>query len=217
MTKKILGSSLLLCALLGSSLNAKCTTQNEALNKMMSMNVHSQELKNAYQDIYNVFVAESNKRPKNIARLTKLQKELKPKMKLYESYSMEVASVGKVLGNNNYTKACEMYENIAKKYHFDLTTDEKKTIKVEDLNKKATMCTPMEADMLAMSFINEAREKTNGKFTSTSDYQTLMKNAGKSLQNPDAACEIIKKMAPKYGISVEAILEKNKALFKRKP
>lgn len=129
------------------------------------------------------------------------------------NFSMELAGVGSLLAENNFNKACQRYEEIAKKYNIDLASLEKEVPNAASSAggttaipaKTAGKCSsPMDATMLNVKLMEAIQDKAARGEAGQQDVNAYLAEmgefAGLFTTDPARACVLLKGLQQKYGL-----------------
>ena len=162
--------------------NATCT-QDEAYNKMMILGAEGAKRMHAYM------------------------KNKNAKVTLLPDY---VSKVSPFMEKEEYTKACEIYDDVAKKYGINFKKDEKITMSMkeikEDGGRKGGVCSLGDAALRFLNVSNILLARGLAKKLEKSD---LYHKASEEMTlHPSKSCQLTQELAEKYNVSTEEMMKK---------
>ena len=177
---KITKTLLLVFALL-SSLNATCT-KDEAYNKMMILGAEGAKRMHAYMK-----TGDSSK--------------------LIPDYVKEVSQYMK---KEDYTKACEIYDRVAKENGISFKKKAGITMSMDEIRKDQSKadntCSLTDA---TMRFLNVSNALLARGLTKTLEKDTTYHHASEEItRNPVKSCELTQKLADHYHVSQKVMMKK---------
>ena len=161
--------------------NATCT-KDEAYNKMMILGAEGAKRMHAYM------------------------KNKNAKVRLISDY---VSRVSPYMEKEEYSKACAIYDEVAKEYGVDFNKDKKITMTIkeikEDGGKKGGECNLGDA---ALRFLNVSNTLLARGLAKTLEKDTTYHKASEEMTlHPSLSCELSKKLADKYHVSYEIMMK----------
>ena len=161
--------------------NATCT-KDEAYNKMMILGAEGAKRMHAYM------------------------KNKNAKVRLISDY---VTRVSPYMEREEYSKACAIYDEVAKEYGIDFNKDKKITMTMkeikEDGGKKGGECNLGDA---ALRFLNVSNTLLARGLAKTLEKDTMYHKASEEMTlHPSLSCELSQKLADKYHVSYEIMMK----------
>lgn len=178
---KILLKTMLLSSLSLVLANAVCT-EDEAYNKMMILGAEGAERMHAYM------------------------KNNHAKVMLLPDY---VSQASPYMKKKNYTKACEIYDEVAKKYGIDFDKKSKNVLSMkeikEDGGRKSGECSLADA---TLRFLNVSNLLLARGLAKTLEKNNVYHKASEQItSNPTVSCQLTKQLAQKYNVSEEEMMK----------
>lgn len=164
-----------------TSINATCT-KDEAYNKMMILGAEGAKRMHAYMITHD-------------------------KSKLIPDY---VSEVSPYMEKEDYTKACEIYDRVAKENGISFQKDAKITMSMDEIRKDQTntnnTCSLTDA---TMRFLNVSNALLARGLAKTLEKDTTYHHANEEMtRNPVKSCELTQKLANHYHVSQEIMMKK---------